>query len=54
MVIVIIFWCGEFFFPKEKLVDDRVSISYNPRDPGMGDDVTFSVNLNYSKVSGMW
>lgn len=39
------------FFPKEKLTDERVVINFNPKDPGVDEDVVFHANLNYSNVS---
>ena len=40
-----------FFVPEEKLAADRMMVKFSPKDPGVDEDVTFSVHLNYSTVS---
>lgn len=39
------------FFVLEKLIDERVSIRFQPQFPGPNEGVIFFANLNYSNVS---
>lgn len=45
------FLIDEFLSLEDKLMDDRVSVNFHPKNPGMDEDVIFSLNLNYSVVS---
>ncbi|KAL9980873.1 hypothetical protein ACROYT_G009512 [Oculina patagonica] len=37
-------------YVQEKLTDERVVINFNPKDPGVDEDVIFHANLNYSNI----
>ena len=39
------------FAPEDKLAPDKMMVKFSPKDPGVDEDVTFSVHLNYSTVS---
>ena len=50
--LIVKFNMMEFAFaPEEKLAPDRMMMKFSPKDPGVDEDVTFSVHLNYSVVS---
>ena len=42
------------FALEEKLAASRMTIKFSPKDPGVNEDVTFSVHHNYSIVSKVY
>ena len=46
--------CWIFYAPEEKLAANRMMVKFSPKDPGVNEDVTLSVHLNYSMVSTVY